>query len=115
MAKLLDATNNTLTTRKNTDTYTIDTVLKAARDVATAAGKQADGTPTAPLIVTRTNAESVPDAQNLLTQAIIGAKEGITEGITALVGLDITDAVLRSDYGTNFKGINNYSYLWTCT
>ena len=39
MTKLLDATDNTLTTRKNTDTYTIDSVLQAARNIAKAASK----------------------------------------------------------------------------
>ena len=63
MAKLTDATGNTLTTHKNTDTYTIKSVLKAARKVATAAGNQADGTPTAPLIVTCDDAESEANAR----------------------------------------------------
>ena len=39
----------------------------------------------------------------------MGAKEGITNGITALVGSDITDAILRSADGTDFKGINEYA------
>jgi len=39
----------------------------------------------------------------------MGSKEGITEGITALVGSDITDAVLRLADGTNFKSIDEYS------
>ena len=39
MAKLLNATNNALTTRKNMNTYIIKSVLQMARDVAKAAGK----------------------------------------------------------------------------
>jgi len=39
MAKFLDATDNALTTRKNTDTYTIESVLQAACNVAKAADK----------------------------------------------------------------------------
>ena len=39
----------------------------------------------------------------------MGAKEGITDEITALVGSDITDAILRFANGTDFKGIDKYA------
>ena len=39
----------------------------------------------------------------------MGAKEGVTEGLTALVGSDITDTVLRSADGKGYKGIDEYS------
>ena len=44
----------------------------------------------------------------MYTQVLIGANEGIMEGITNLVGSKITNAVLQTSYGTNFKGINDY-------
>ena len=109
MAKLMDATDNALTLRKNTDAHSIESVLQAARDVATAAGNQTNGSPTPPLIITREDAEVEAARENLLTQAIMGAKEGITEAITALVGSDITDAILRSADGTDFKGVDEYT------
>ena len=109
MSKLMDSGDNALTLRKNTDTHTIESVLTAARAAAKAAGKQQDGTPTLPLITSQDDAEVDAARENLLTQAIMGAKEGITDGITALVGSDITDVILRSADGTDFKGIDKYA------
>ena len=44
----------------------------------------------------------------MFTQAILGAKEGVIECMTDLVGSDITNAVLRTSDGTDFKGIDEY-------
>ena len=38
----------------------------------------------------------------------MGTKEGATEGITKLVGSDITDTVLQAADGTDYKGIDEY-------
>ena len=109
MSKLMDSGDNALTLRKNTDTHTIESVLTAAKATAKKKGNDKDGKPTPPLITSRDDAEVEAARENLLTQAIMGAKEGITDGITALVGSDITDAILRSADGTDFKGVDEYS------
>ena len=44
----------------------------------------------------------------MVNQAVIGAKEGATEAITEKVGSDITDAVLRTADGTDYRSINDY-------
>ena len=99
MAKLLEATSNILIDRKNMDSYNTNSVLQAARNVATAA---ATISATLLLIVLRPNAKH-------FTQAIMGAKEGVTEGILALVGSDITNTVLRSADDNDYKRIDEYS------
>ena len=44
----------------------------------------------------------------MFSQAMIVAKEGITKGMTNIVGSDIADAILKTTGGTNLKGINKY-------
>ena len=111
MSRLMDSGDNALTLRKNTDTHTIESVLTAAKAVAKkkGKGKDKDGNPTLPLITSRDDAEVEAARENILTQAIMGAKEGITDGFTSLLGSDITDAILQSANGTDFKGIAEYA------
>ena len=106
MTKLLDARPNALNNKKSSDVFTIESVLREARDEAAAARTTP---PTEPLITLRSDAQDEADLQNRFTQAIMGAKEGATEAITAIVGSAITDNVLRSADGTDFKGIDDYS------
>ncbi len=40
---------------------------------------------------------------------VIGAKEGVVEAITKLVGSDFTNAILRMADGSNHKSINNFA------
>jgi hypothetical protein len=40
---------------------------------------------------------------------VIGAKEGVVEAITKLVGSNVTDAILRTADGSNHKSINNFT------
>ena len=47
-----------------------------------------------PEITSQGDAQEEADCQNMFTQAVLGAKEGVTKGITDLVGSDITYAVL---------------------
>ena len=42
----------------------------------------------------------------MFTQAVLGTKEGITGGITDIIGSKITDAILRTSDSTFFKGID---------
>jgi hypothetical protein len=48
------------------------------------------------------------DRINQVNQAVIGAKEGITDGIIAVVGKLVTDTVLRTADGTDDKAIDDY-------
>jgi hypothetical protein len=90
---------------KSTDVATIATVIKKSSD---AAKKAADKEGTEPLITTRADVMDAADRQNQLTQAVIEAKEGATAAITAKVGEQVTDAILRTADGTNFKSIDEY-------
>ena len=42
---------------------------------------------------------------NVINQSVIGAKEGVVEAVTKLVGSDITDAVLRTANGSNHSAV----------
>jgi len=46
---------------------------------------------------------------NVINQSVIGAKEGVVEAVSKLVGSDITDAILRTADGSDFKSIDNYT------
>eukprot|EP00956_Cyclotella_meneghiniana_P019415 scaffold33240_cov63-Cyclotella_meneghiniana.AAC.3 len=61
-----------------------------------------------PLITDRTEAQDQADRLNLQNQAVIGAKEGATEGIVLQFGRDVTDSVLKTADGVDFKGIDEY-------
>jgi hypothetical protein len=60
-----------------------------------------------PSITTRSDAQEA-DRINLLNQAVIGAKDGAAEAITNKVGSDITDTMLKTADGSNFKGVDDY-------
>ena len=59
---------------------------------------------------TTTNSDDQDEAnrQNVLRLAVIGVKEGIAEGITKIVGKDITNPILWTTDGSNFKYIDEY-------
>ncbi len=46
---------------------------------------------------------------NVINQSVIGAKEGIVEAVSKLVGSNITDAILRTADGSDFKSIDDYT------
>jgi hypothetical protein len=48
------------------------------------------------------------DRRNVAAQAMIGAKEGIVKALTALVGTNITNSMLRTSDG-NFKSVEEYT------
>ena len=47
-----------------------------------------------PTFNTRTEAQEEADRLNVINQSVIGAKEGVVEAVSKLVGSDITDAIL---------------------
>ncbi len=44
----------------------------------------------------------------MINQLVIGAKEGVVEAVTKLVGSDITNVALETANGSNHKSIDNY-------
>jgi hypothetical protein len=108
MAKLLEDGSNLLTIVKLTDAITANLVLKAAKNKAEGASK-AVSTTIAPAVTSHLEAQEEANHLNVINQLVIGAKEGIVEAVTKLVGSNITDAVLRTADGSNHKSIANYT------
>jgi predicted transcriptional regulator len=46
---------------------------------------------------------------NVINQSVIGAKEGVVEAVSKLVGTNITNAILRTADGSNHKSIDNFT------
>jgi len=94
---------------KSTDVATIATIIRDSSADAKAA-KAASGIdePDEPTIVTRADAMDAADRANQMTQAVIGAKEGTAAAITAKVGERVTDAVLRTADGMDYKSIDEF-------
>ena len=95
MEKVLKDGPNLLTNVKLTDAITANSVLKAAKARADVASK-ASSTTITPTITSRSEAQEEADHLNVINQLVIGAKKGVVEAVTKLVGSDITDAVLRT-------------------
>jgi hypothetical protein len=108
MKKLLDDGVNLLTRVKATDAVTAGAVLQASKAKA-AQESTSTGTTVAPIIVKRIEAQEEADRLNVINQSVIGAKEGVTEGVTLKVGSDITDAILRTADGSDHKSVDDYT------
>jgi hypothetical protein len=106
MEKLLEDRTNLLTNVKLTNAITANFVLKAAKTKADAASK-ASSTTITPTITSQSEAQEEADRLNVINQSVIGAKEGVVEAGTKLVGSNITDAVLRTADGSNHKSIDD--------
>lgn len=104
-----DATNlSAIAAIKLNHVATATTVLAEAKDKA-AANNAVAGTDTIkPEFETKAEAQDEADRINLACQAIIGAKEGATQAITAKVGSMITNPVLRAPGSSTTKGIDGY-------
>ncbi len=94
MEKLLKDGTNLLTNVKLTNAITANSVLKAAKARADAALK-ASSTMITTAITSRSKAQEEADCLNVINQLVIGAKEGVVEAVTKLVGSNITNAVLQ--------------------
>ncbi len=92
---------------KSNKAVTPEAVLKEAKEAATKESK-ATGTTVTPAFTFHSEAQEEADRRNVAAQAIIGAKEGILKVLTALVGTNITDSVLRTSDG-NFKSGDEYT------
>jgi len=108
MVKLLDDGDNILTCIQSTDAITAGSVLKSAKKradkLSTTTGKTI-----LPTFTTRIEAQEEADRLKVINQSVIGAKEGVVEAVSKLVGSDITDAILRTADGSDFKSIDDYT------
>ena len=59
-------------------------------------------------INTNSDAQDEADSQNVFRLTAIGVKEGITEGITKIVGREITNPILRTTDNSDFKSLYQY-------
>ncbi len=86
---------------------TPEALLKEAKEAAAKESK-ATSTTVTPAFTLCSEAQEEADRHNVAAQAMIGAKEGIVEALTALVGTNITNRVLRTSDG-DFKSVNKYT------
>jgi len=108
MVKLLANGDNILTQVQSTDAITAGSVLKSAKkradELSTTTGKTV-----LPTFTTRTEAQEEADRLNIINQLVIGAKEGVVEAVSKLVGSDITDAILQMPDGSDHKSIDDFT------
>jgi hypothetical protein len=84
-------------------------VLDEARHTAAAASAvSTSGTTVAPAIDSGSDAQDEADRLNLINQAVIGAIEGTAKAITAKVSSDVTNAILQTADGSDFKSTDNW-------
>jgi hypothetical protein len=62
-----------------------------------------------PTFTTRTEAQEEANRLNTINQSVIGAKEGVVEAVSKLVGSDITDAILCTADGSDHKSIDDFT------
>jgi len=101
MVKLLDDGDNILTRVQLTDAITAKLVLKLAKKQADALSTMT-GKTILPTITTRTEAQEEAAQLNVINQSIV-------EAVSKLVGSDITDAILQTADGSDFKSINDFT------
>jgi hypothetical protein len=92
---------------KSNKAGTPEAVLKEAKEAAAKESK-ATGTTVTPAFTLCSEAQEEADRHNVAAQAMIGAKEGVVEALTALVGTNLTDSVLRTSDG-DFKSVDKYT------
>ena len=107
MKGLLSTTHNTLNRYKATIAIKRKDILRESKEEAALLSASAGAT-IAPEITTNSDAQDEADRQNTFRLAAVGAKEGIAEGITALVGKDITNPILRTSDGSDFRSVDGY-------
>jgi ribosomal protein L7/L12 len=108
MEKLLNDSNNLLTLVKSIDVITVSYIIKKAKNRADEL-TASTGKTVLPSITSRAEAQEEADRLNVINQSVIGAKEGVIKAITKLVGSNVTNAILRTDNGSNHKSIDNFT------
>ena len=106
MKWLARANINTPTAMKSTVRIQKCNVLKAAKESSDKV--RTTNNKVEPEIMTNTNAQEEADRQNNFRLSAIGVKEAITPGIMQLVREPITNPILRTADGTDFKNVNKY-------
>ena len=106
MKQLLDAGDNVLMRVKSTDVITIESIIASYKAETNALAPKGKAGITR--IKTRSDTLDEADCHNLKNQAVIGANEGATEAISILVGSNVTDCILRSLDGNDYKGMVKY-------
>ena len=107
MVKLLDNGDNILS-RVQSTSITAKLVLKSAKKRADALSTTT-GKTILPTITARTEAQEEADRLNVINQSVIGAKEGVVEVASKLVGSNITDTILRTADGSDHKSIDDFT------
>ena len=106
MKVLVSAVINVLNAYKSTVHVKKRDVLAASRSAAEQASTE-DST-VKPEINKNIDAQDEADLQNVFRLAAIGAKEGIAEGITKIVGRDITNPILQTTDNSDFNSVDQY-------
>jgi hypothetical protein len=104
---MLDLLNQNNKGPQSNKTTTAEDVLFASQSNAVDESVKS-GTIIAPEFTLQADAQHEANRQNIINQALIGAKEGVMEALTTFVGTEITDAVLRRADG-NYKGLDKYT------
>jgi hypothetical protein len=108
MEMLLNKGNNLLMLVKSTDKIMAGSVVKAAK-------KRADkltamtGKTVIPIITVQGEAQEEADRLNVINQLVVGAKEGVVEAITKLVGSNVTNAILWMANGNDRKSMDVFT------
>jgi hypothetical protein len=108
MEKLLNNSNNLLTMVKSTDAITASYVIKEAKqrgDVLTASTSKTISSS----ITARAEAQEEAVRLNVISQLVIGAKEGVIKAITKLVGSNVTNAIQWTADSNDHKNIDGFT------
>jgi hypothetical protein len=108
MKELLNGSNDLLMLVKSTDAMTAGSVIKGAKKRADKLTAMTSKTILLSIIA-QTEAQEEAKWLNAINQLVIGAKEGVVEAITKLVGSNVTDAILRTANDSNHKSINEFT------
>jgi hypothetical protein len=107
MVKLLGNGDNILTQVQSTDAITAGLVIKLAKkradDLSTTTGKTI-----LPTFTAQMEAQEEANRLNVINQSVNGAKEGVVEAVSKLVDSDITNTILQTADGSNYKSINDF-------
>jgi hypothetical protein len=109
MEKLLkNDGNNLLTLVKSTDAITASYVVKEAKNRADKF-TALTGKTILPSITSRVKAQEEANQLNVINQLVIGAKEGVIEAITKLVGSNVTNTILQTTKSSDHKRIDDFT------
>ena len=106
MKGLASAVRNALNNYKSTNHIKKRYVLEASR--ASDERDSIEESTVKPEINTNSDAQDETDRQNVFRLAAIRVKYGIAEGITKIVGRDITNPILRTTDNNDFKSVYQY-------